>query len=74
MAPLPALRRRHADQQSYLEHCQAIAELLLRWGRVAAVRQQIAESDKEPRRGTIPLKTVPIRLDLPNELVKSFRP
>ena len=51
-----------------------VAELLLRWGRVASVKRQIDESDKQPRRGTVPLLTVPIRLDLPNELVKSFRP
>jgi len=66
--------RRHTDHQAYLEHCQAVAELLLRWGRVASVTRQIDESDKQPRRGTVPLLTVPIRLDLPNELVKSFRP
>lgn len=64
---------RHADRQSYLEHCQAVAELLIRWRRVAAVKRQIAETDKKPRRGTVPLKTVPLRLDLPDELVKSFR-
>ena len=64
---------RHADRQAYLEHCQAMAELLVRWGCVAEVKRQIAETDKVPRRGTIPLKTVPIRLTLPNELVKSFR-
>ena len=66
--------RRHTDRQAYLEHLQAVAELLLRWGRVASVKRQIDESDKQPRRGTVPLLTVPIRLDLPNELVKSFRP
>ena len=66
--------RRHTDRQAYLEHLQAVAELLLRWGRVASVTRQIDESDKQPRRGTVPLLTVPIRLDLPNELVKSFRP
>ena len=65
---------RHESRGAYLEHCEAIAELLLRWRRVAAVKRQIAETEKTPRRGTIPLKTVPIRLDLPNELVRSFRP
>ena len=64
---------RHANQQDYLEHLQAVTELLVRWERCATVKKQIAETDKVPRRGTIPLKTVPIRLDLPNELARSFR-
>ena len=64
---------RHESESAYLEHCQAIAELLLKWGQVAGVKRQMAETDKAPRRGTIPIKTVPLRLDLPNELVKSFR-
>lgn len=57
---------RHADQTAYLEHLEAVCERLVRWGRVAHVKRQIAETSKAPRRGTIPLKTVPIRLDLPN--------
>mmetsp|Transcript_45397 Transcript_45397/g.98806 ORF Transcript_45397/g.98806 Transcript_45397/m.98806 type:complete len:105 (-) Transcript_45397:271-585(-) len=64
---------RHESQEVYLEHLQAVAELLIRWGRVASVKRQIQETDKSPRRGTIPIKTVPLRLDLPNELVRSFR-
>ena len=63
---------RHADEQAYLEHLQAVAELLVKWNRVALVKEQIRETKKEPRRGTIPLKTVPLRLDLPDELVESF--
>ena len=64
---------RHEDERAYLEHLQAVSELLVRWGRVATVKQQLKETSKRPRRGTIPLKTVPIRLDLPNELARSFR-
>jgi hypothetical protein len=63
---------RHADEQAYLEHLQAVSELLVKWQRVASVKAQIRETTKEPRRGTIPLKTVPLRLDLPDELVRSF--
>ena len=63
---------RHDDETAYLQHLQAICEQLVTWKRVATVRSQIAETDKEPRRGTIPLKTVPIRLDLPNELARAI--
>ena len=34
----------------------------------------IPPAPQAPRRGTIPLKTVPLRLDLPNDLARSFRP
>lgn len=63
---------RHADEQAYLEHLQAVSELLIKWRRVASVKAQVAETTKKPRRGTIPLKTVPLRLELPDELVRSF--
>ena len=63
---------RHDDETAYLQHLQAVCEQLITWKRVAAVRRQIAETDKEPRRGTIPLKTVPLRLDLPNELARAI--
>merc|ERR1712196_480165 len=63
---------RHTDEQAYLEHLQAVAEQLIEWQRVASVKRQIIESDKVPRRGTIPLKTVPLRLDLPNELARAI--
>ena len=56
-----------------MEHLEAIAQRLVKWRRVALVKRQIAETSKSPRRGTIPLKTVPLRLDLPNELARSFR-
>lgn len=64
---------RHESEADYLEHLQAVSELLVKWNRVALVKQQIRETKKEPRRGTIPLKTVPLRLDLPDALVKSFQ-
>ena len=63
---------RHEDEQAYLEHLQFAAEQLIAWKRVATVQAQIAETDKSPRRGTIPLKTVPLRLDLPNELARAI--
>jgi len=63
---------RHDDETAYLEHLQAVCEQLITWKRVSVVRSQIAETDKEPRRGTIPLKTVPIRLDLPNALAQAI--
>ena len=63
---------RHDDQMAYLEHLQAVTDQLIKWKRVAAVRRQISETDKAPRRGTIPLKTVPIRLDLPNDLARAI--
>jgi len=44
---------RHDDETAYLEHLQAVCEQLITWKRVAAVRRQITETDKEPRRGTI---------------------
>jgi len=52
---------------------QAVSELLVKWGQCASVKQQIKETTKEPRRGTIPIMTVPLRLDLPEVLVRSFR-
>ena len=65
---------RHEGRHAYLEHLQAVSELLIKWGQVASVTRQLEETSLKPRRGTIPLKTVPIRLNLPNELVRSFRP
>ena len=65
---------RHAGREAYLEHLEAVAALLLKWERVATVKAQVQQSNAAPRRGTIPLKTVPLRLDLPNDLVRSFRP
>jgi len=62
---------RHDDDTAYLEHLQAVCEQLITWKRVAAVRRQITETDKEPR-VRIPLKTVPLRLDLPNELARAI--
>ncbi|KAJ1629741.1 hypothetical protein T492DRAFT_1008517 [Pavlovales sp. CCMP2436] len=64
---------RHSDERAYLEHLQAVAELLVEWGQCATVKQQIRETDKEPRRTTNPISTVPLRLNLPKELVRSFK-
>jgi len=52
---------RHDDETAYLEHLQAVCEQLITWKRVAAVRRQITETDKEP-----------LRLDLPNELARAI--
>lgn len=53
---------------------QALAELLVRWGRVSTIMEEVRSTTKLPRRGTIPLKTVPLRLNLDEELVRSFMP
>lgn len=63
---------RHVDEEAYLEHLEAVAERLVRWGRVSLIKDGIASTTKRPRRGTIPLKTVPLRLNLDDSVVRSF--
>jgi len=63
---------RHESELDYLSHLQAIAELLTEWDRADLVLAEIAASSKAPRRGTIPLLTVPINLRLPPDLVDGF--
>ena len=55
---------RHESELDYLSHLQAVSELLVKWDRADLVLAEILDSEKEPRRGTIPLLTVPINLRL----------
>lgn len=64
---------RHESEAAYLEHLEAIAQLLVKWGCVVEVAAEVEATTKRPRRGTIPLKTVPLRLSLDEDLVRSFR-
>jgi len=64
---------RHASEADYNMHLQAVAEYLTEWGCVSEVLSGIAETAKKPRRGTVPILTVPIRLSLTDEKVKSMR-
>mmetsp|Transcript_50841 Transcript_50841/g.106232 ORF Transcript_50841/g.106232 Transcript_50841/m.106232 type:complete len:218 (-) Transcript_50841:51-704(-) len=57
-------------EQEYLEHLQAIAELLIRWDRVEHVRTLIKECKKFPN--AYFGYAVPLPLDLPGELMREI--
>ncbi|CAM9711246.1 unnamed protein product [Chrysoparadoxa australica] len=52
-------------EQEYMEHLQAIAELLVRWDRVDHFIECINDARKKPRQGT----AVPIPMNLPPDEV-----
>jgi len=69
---LGSKRFRHRTEYDYLCHLQAVVEILVKYDRLDYVMGQMMETNKKPRPGTSPLVAVPLRLDLPADIVKEI--
>jgi len=57
-------RFRHETELDYLCHLQAVVEILVKYEQLEYVLDQLEETKKKPRAGTVPIIAVPFRLDL----------
>jgi len=60
----------HLSEQEYLEHLQALSELLIKWDRVAHVKDLVKSAKKRPN--AYFGYAVAIPLDLPAELMNEI--
>jgi len=63
---------RHASEADYLSHLEAVAQLLIKYKSVGKVVNFIDETKKAPRRNTIPILMVSIRLNVDDGTVKDM--
>ncbi|GMH88266.1 hypothetical protein TL16_g11107 [Triparma laevis f. inornata] len=73
--PIPAFgskKSRFNEEKNYLEHLQAIIEILEKYNQLSSYLTFLKETNKKPRGGTSPLIAVTWRLELTEEEVEGI--